>query len=85
MGRVQKAANLWLMPLPRDPASIASWRFIPTAGHPFYAGNYLDGSFSGQAGKVYPLRSGLCLETQVFPTAPIIKGKKDEKLRLEAR
>lgn len=39
-------------------------------GIQFYTGNYLDGSYNGQGGKVYPLRSGLCLETQVFPDSP---------------
>ena len=30
-------------------------------GIQFYTGNYLDGSYQGQGGKVYPFRSGLCL------------------------
>jgi aldose 1-epimerase len=39
-------------------------------GIQFYTGNYLDGSYKGQGGKIYPFRSGLCLETQVFPDSP---------------
>lgn len=39
-------------------------------GIQFYSGNYLDGSITGHGGKPYPLRSGLCLETQVFPDSP---------------
>jgi aldose 1-epimerase len=44
-------------------------------GIQFYAGNYLDSSFKGQGGKVYPLRSGMCLETQVFPDSPNHQGE----------
>ena len=44
-------------------------------GIQFYSGNYLDGSFSGHSGKIYPLRSGLCLETQVFPDSPNHQGE----------
>ena len=39
-------------------------------GIQFYSGNYLDGTIMGHGGKPYPLRSGLCLETQVFPDSP---------------
>jgi aldose 1-epimerase len=44
-------------------------------GIQFYSGNYLDGSFSGHSGKIYSLRSGLCLETQVFPDSPNHQGE----------
>ena len=44
-------------------------------GIQFYTGNYLDGSYQGQGGKVYPFRSGLCLETQVFPDSPNHQGQ----------
>ena len=43
-------------------------------GIQFYSGNYLDGSITGHGGKPYPLRSGLCLETQVFPDSPNHQG-----------
>lgn len=39
-------------------------------GLQFYSGNFLDGSVHGKGGRVYPHRSGLCLETQHFPDSP---------------
>lgn len=39
-------------------------------GIQFYGGNFLDGSVEGKGGVRYPKRSGLCLETQVFPDSP---------------
>jgi aldose 1-epimerase len=39
-------------------------------GVQFYAGNFLDGTITGKMGKVYPHRSGLCLETQHYPDSP---------------
>jgi len=39
-------------------------------GIQFYAGNNLDGSLVGKAGRAYGKRSGLCLETQHFPDSP---------------
>ena len=39
-------------------------------GIQFYCGNFLDGSITGKAGKVYKHRYGLCLETQHFPDSP---------------
>ena len=39
-------------------------------GVQFYTGNFLDGTITGKAGKVYPKRSGFCLETQHFPDSP---------------
>ena len=39
-------------------------------GIQFYAGNFLDGSAKGPAGKPYVKRSALCLETQHFPDSP---------------
>jgi aldose 1-epimerase len=39
-------------------------------GVQFYSGNFLDGSITGKAGKVYNLRNGFCLETQHFPDSP---------------
>jgi aldose 1-epimerase len=35
-----------------------------------YTGNYLDGATKGKSGAAYPVRSGLCLETQHYPDAP---------------
>ena len=39
-------------------------------GIQFYAGNFLDGTITGKAGRVYPRRSGFCLETQHYPDSP---------------
>ncbi|HEX2778863.1 MAG TPA: aldose epimerase family protein [Gemmatimonadaceae bacterium] len=39
-------------------------------GVQLYTGNFLDGSFAGKRGVVYPRRGGLCLETQHFPNSP---------------
>jgi aldose 1-epimerase len=36
----------------------------------FYAGNFLDGSITGKGGKVYPRRSGFCMEPQHYPDSP---------------
>jgi aldose 1-epimerase len=39
-------------------------------GIQFYAGNFLDGTLVGTAGKVYRQSDGLALETQHFPDSP---------------
>lgn len=39
-------------------------------GVQFYTGNFLDGSVTGKAGKVYRKHYGFCLETQHFPDSP---------------
>jgi aldose 1-epimerase len=39
-------------------------------GVQFYTGNFLDGSMTGKAGKVYNRHYGFCLETQHFPDSP---------------
>jgi aldose 1-epimerase len=39
-------------------------------GVQFYTGNFLDGTITGKAGKVYRQRYGFCLETQHFPDSP---------------
>lgn len=36
----------------------------------FYAGNFLDGQYTGENGENYPHRSGFCLETQHYPDSP---------------
>lgn len=36
----------------------------------FYTGNYMDGSSLGKGGVPHNLRTGFCLETQVFPDSP---------------
>ena len=49
--------------------------FTDQPGIQFYSGNYLDGTLVGHGGKKYPLRSGMCLETQVFPDSPNRQGQ----------
>ena len=39
-------------------------------GIQFYSGNFLDGTITGKAGKVYKKHYGFCLETQHFPDSP---------------
>jgi aldose 1-epimerase len=39
-------------------------------GLQFYAGNFLDGTIVGKEGKVYPRRSGFCMEPQHYPDSP---------------
>lgn len=39
-------------------------------GIQFYSGNFLDGTNVGKGGRVYPHRSGFCLETQHYPDSP---------------
>jgi len=39
-------------------------------GIQLYSGNFLDGTITGKAGRVYAHRSGFCLETQHFPDSP---------------
>jgi len=39
-------------------------------GIQFYSGNFLDGTITGKAGKIYPVHAGFCLETQHFPDSP---------------
>ncbi|MBN2137077.1 MAG: galactose mutarotase [Sedimentisphaerales bacterium] len=39
-------------------------------GVQFYTGNFLDGSLTGKAGKVYQKHYAFCLETQHFPDSP---------------
>jgi aldose 1-epimerase len=39
-------------------------------GVQFYSGNFLDGTITGKAGRVYQKRMGFCLETQHFPDSP---------------
>jgi aldose 1-epimerase len=39
-------------------------------GVQFYTGNFLDGTLTGKAGKVYAQRTGFCFETQHYPDSP---------------
>jgi len=54
-----------------DPASGRTMLVETTEpGIQFYAGNFMDGSVKGKAGKIYLKRGALCLETQHFPDSP---------------
>ncbi len=44
--------------------------FTTEPGVQFYTGNFLDGTLRGKGGRIYPRRSGLCLETQHYPDSP---------------
>jgi aldose 1-epimerase len=44
--------------------------FTTEPGVQFYTGNFLDGSITGKAGRVYQKRFGFCFETQHFPDSP---------------
>ncbi|MBQ9295480.1 MAG: galactose mutarotase [Bacteroidaceae bacterium] len=44
--------------------------FTDQPGVQFYAGNFLDGSFVGKKGVLYPRRSAFCFETQHYPDSP---------------
>jgi aldose 1-epimerase len=46
---------------------IAMETYTTEPGVQLYTGNYLDGSFAGKNGHVYPKRSAFCLETQHYP------------------
>jgi aldose 1-epimerase len=64
-GQIHKAAELY------DPSSGRLMTvYTDQPGLQFYSGNFLDGSAIGKNGIAYGLRSGLCLETQVFPDSP---------------
>ena len=39
-------------------------------GLQFYTGNFLDGKAKGKNGVAYQLRTGFCLEAQVYPDSP---------------
>ncbi len=55
----------------REPKSGRVMKIFTTEpGVQFYTGNYLDGTVTGKAGKVYSKNAGFCLETQHFPDSP---------------
>lgn len=65
----------------RNVANPAMWVYDPNSGikmemftaEPgiqFYVGNFLDGTVKGKKGIAYPLRSGICLESQHYPDSP---------------
>jgi aldose 1-epimerase len=65
MGTLRQAARVY------EPTSGRVMDVLTTEpGIQFYTGNFLDGTLTGMAGKVYNQRYGFCLETQHFPDSP---------------
>ena len=55
----------------RDPKTGRVLEILTTEpGLQLYSGNFLDGTLKGKGGKVYPHRTGFCLETQHYPDSP---------------
>ncbi len=78
--------HTWLVPPSGEELSLAARLRDPVSGRVLeiltdqpgvqvYTGNYLDGTLIGQGGKPYAFRSGICLETQVFPDSPNHQGE----------
>ena len=65
MGTLRQAATAYE---PTSGRVMQVWTTEP--GVQFYTGNFLDGTLTGKSGKLYPRRSGLCLETQHYPDSP---------------
>ncbi|MEI6563615.1 MAG: aldose epimerase family protein [bacterium] len=54
-----------------DPASgrvMEVWTTAPA--FQFYTGNFLDGTITGKAGRIYQRRAGLCIEPEHYPDSP---------------
>ena len=71
-----------LMARVTDPISgrvLEVWSDEP--GLQFYAGNFLDGSITGKAGKVYQKRTGFCMEPQHYPDSPNKPGFPSTELK----
>ena len=64
-GKLTEAAEVYE---PTSGRVMQVWTDEP--GVQFYTGNFLDGTITGKAGKVYGHRFALCLETQHFPDSP---------------
>ena len=71
----------WILNKRGNELSLAARVHEPTSGRTmevwttepamqFYTGNFLDGSITGKAGKVYGHRYGFCLEPQHYPDSP---------------
>lgn len=59
----------WAATVTEDSTGIELKVFTTEPGVQFYSGNYLNIS-NGKNSKLYPSRSGFCLETQHFPDSP---------------
>jgi aldose 1-epimerase len=71
----------WVLNGPNGQMKLAAKVYDPKSGREltvtttqpgvqFYAGNFLNGRFTGKSGKKYEKRSGFCLETQHYPDSP---------------
>jgi aldose 1-epimerase len=71
----------WVLDSEGKKVALAAEAYEPTTGRvlevltdqpgiQFYTGNFLDGSVTGTAGKVYNKRYAFCLETQHYPDSP---------------
>jgi len=71
----------WVLNKQGDEMTLAAEVYEPTTGRvvevhtnepgiQFYSGNFLDGTITGKAGKVYNHRYGFCLEAQHYPDSP---------------
>ncbi len=66
-----KAGSLRLAARVREPISGRVLELLTVEpGLQFYSGNFLDGTLTGKAGKVYKHRYGFCLEAQHYPDSP---------------
>jgi aldose 1-epimerase len=64
-GKLSEAAQAY------EPTSGRTLKVLTTEpGVQLYTGNFLDGSITGKAGRVYKARYAFCLETQHFPDSP---------------
>ncbi len=67
----QKEGDLGLAAAVYEPTSGRILEVYTTEpGVQFYSGNFLDGTITGKANKIYEHRYGFCLETQHFPNSP---------------
>jgi aldose 1-epimerase len=82
--------HTWLVPSSEEKLNLAATLRDPASGRvleirtdqpgiQLYTGNYLDGTLVGHGGKPYAFRSGLCLETQVYPDSPNRQGEEGWK------
>jgi len=71
----------WVLDGDGKKVTVAAEAYEPTTGRvlevltdqpgiQFYTGNFLDGTVTGTAGKVYKQRYAFCLETQHYPDSP---------------
>ena len=66
-----KAGSLRLAARVREPKSGRVLEVLTVEpGLQFYSGNFLDGTLTGKAGKIYKHRYGFCLEAQHYPDSP---------------